>query len=82
MFCRHVKQFLYSNYLSNIASYIHWQFENANALQQTDDVNCGVYICQVAKQISRSEELQVKQQHLPKTRKEMVAEIVLGFLFN
>ena len=80
--CGHVKQFLYSNFFSNIASDIDWQFENANTPQQSDGYNSGVYVCQVAKQISRSEELQVKQQDLPIIRKEMVAEIVLGFLFN
>ena len=61
---------------------IDWQFENATYCpQQPDSFSCGVYVCQVAKQISRSEELMINEEYLPTIRKEMVAEISLGGLF-
>jgi len=81
-YCDHVKQFLgCSNYISNVAPEIDWQFENACCPQQSDGFSCGVYVCQVAKQISRSEELMINEEYLPTIRKEMVAEISLGGLF-
>ena len=83
--CNIVKDFLESNFIlnSDTKDLTQWKLENvADTPQQTDGHNCGVYVCQNIKSISRREKFSICPSDLPAIRKEMVAEIALGFLFN
>ena len=83
--CKTVKEFLESNFVLNstTSDLTQWHLENAaDTPQQPDGHNCGVYVCQNAKCISRREIFSVRPSDLPAIRKEMVAELALGFLFN
>ena len=83
--CKNSKEFLESNFIFN-STKIHfpqWNLENVvNTPQQPDGHNCGVYVCQNIKSILRSENFSICPSDLSAIRKEMVAELVLGFLFN
>ena len=80
--CDSIKQFLISsNYFSDADKFV-WHFNYPPTPQQVDGHSCGVYICQFAKQIAKGKNLKIVVENLPNIRKEMVAEIALGILFN
>ena len=70
-----------SNYFSGADKFV-WHFEYPPTPQQVDGYNCGVHICQLAKQISRAQKLLIITENLSQIRKDMVAEIALGILFD
>ena len=80
--CDEVRKFLRStNFISNIPA-CEWQIEYPETPQQQDADSCGVFACQLAKQISRSQQLDLDTKDIPYLRKEMTCEIALGVLFK
>ena len=80
--CDDVRQFLTTTNVISDADEFEWQAEYPETPQQNDGYNCGVYTCQLAKQISRGQQLIINERDIPYLRKEMVVEIVLGHLFQ
>ena len=81
--CKIVEEFLKSSFNLNSTDFTQWSLENvADTPQQPDGHNCGVYVCQNIKSISRREKFSICPSDLPVIRKEMVAELALGFLFS
>ena len=80
--CEDIRQFLTTtNFICDVDEF-GWQFEYPYTPQQNDKSSCGVYTCQLAKQISRSQELKLSATDIPHLRKEMVVEVVSGYLFQ
>ena len=80
--CEDIRRFLRStNFFSNIAA-CQWQLEYPETPQQQDTSSCGVFACQIAKQLSNSQSLNIKTGDIPYLRKEMTCEIALGILFK
>ena len=65
-----------SNYISNMAA-CQWQLEYPETPQQEDSSSCGVFACQIAKQIPRSQKIELKTSDISYLRKEMTCEIAL-----
>ena len=79
--CEDVRRFLRStNFFSNIAA-CQWQLEYPETPQQQDSSSCGVFACQIAKQLSRSQSIKIKTSDISYLRKEMTCEIAFGILF-
>ena len=79
--CQDVKKFLRStNFIRDIPA-CDWKLEYPETPQQTDGNSCGVFCCQLAKQLSRNQLLKLETKDIPFLRKEMTCELSLGVLF-
>ena len=81
--CKIAKKFIEAMFTFSDLNISQWHCQNvANTPKQIDISSCGVYTCQNAKCISRGESFSISPSKIPNLRKEMVAEISLGFLFS
>ena len=79
--CEDVRKFIRTtNFISNIPA-CEWQLDYPETPQQTDGSSCGVFACQLAKQISRNHQLTLETKDISFLRKEMTCELTLGVLF-
>ena len=79
--CLDVKKFMRStNFIRDIPA-CDWKLEYPETPQQTDGNSCGVFCCQLAKQLSRNQLLKLETKDIPFLRKEMTCELSLGVLF-
>ena len=59
-----------------------WQLIHAKVPQQTNGVDCGVFVCVFAEYCSRMADLKFDQSHMPHFRRRMVFEIVENKLLS
>ena len=81
--CKIAKKFITAMFTFSDCLLSQWHCQNiVNTPKQIDINSCGIYMCQNAKCISRGENFSISPSNIPDLRKEMVAEVSLGFLFT